>query len=343
MAGAPLLVALLAVPAASLLGMSTALASSDTTAPSPFDILPDAGDYQTGYSVAAPYSNIYVSWQAAYDESSAVSYEMTVDGTVVRVVADVEAYLTITKRVEVPEGSHVLGVIALDAAGNRQTAVHTLQVVVDKVSPTFTSFPLLLLRRGQVTEDGYPMRYTWTGADVGTGLSQVRIGPGADCCYTTDPWRTSFDFTVEPESSVAWRLRLYDGVGRTTVTVRDGYVSTVPWSQTDRSKTWQRKSDPKAVGGSEWLSTMAGDRLKVDVDGRSVGWVATTGPTRGRADVLLNGRVVDTVNLYSAKRHEGRVVWAGKLPLGTANTLSIVNRSTKARHSVGVDALLLQR
>ncbi len=340
---APLLLALLALPAASLLGTSTALASSDTTAPSPFDIVPDAGDYQTGYSVATPYNNIYVSWGAAYDETSAVSYEIAVDGTVVRLVADVEVYSTITKRIQVAEGSHVVGITALDASGNRRTATNTLQVIVDTVSPTFTSFPLLLLRRGQVTAGGYPMRYTWTGTDIGTGLSQVRIGPGADCCYTTGPSRTSFDFTVEPESSVAWRLWLYDGVGRTTFTVRDGYVSTIPWTQTDRSKGWQRKSDSKALDGSEWLSTLAGDRLTVEVEGRSVGWVATTGPTRGRADVLLNGRVVDTVSLYSAKRHEGRVVWAGKLPLGTANRLSIVNRSMKARHSVGVDALLLQR
>ncbi len=72
----------------------------------------DAGNYQTGYSVASPYNNIYVSWQATSDETSAVSYEMTVDGAVVRVVTDVDVYSTITKRVEVPEGSHIVGVTA---------------------------------------------------------------------------------------------------------------------------------------------------------------------------------------------------------------------------------------
>ncbi len=231
----------------------------------------------------------------------------------------------------------------LDAAGNRQPAAHTLDVIVDKVSPAFTSFPLLMLRRGQVTDSGYPMRYTWTGTDEGTGLSQVRIGPGADCCYTTGAQRTSFDFTVEPESSVAWRLWLYDGVGRTTYTVRDGYVSTVPWSQTARSDGWRQQASSEAIDGSEWLSKDVGDRLKVTAEGRSIAWVATTGPTRGRADVLLNGKVVETVSLYSAKRHTGRVVWAGKLPLSTKSTVVIVNRSGQARPTIGVDALLLQR
>ena len=35
----------------------------DTTPPAPFDFVADAGDYQTGYAVASPYSNIYVTWQ----------------------------------------------------------------------------------------------------------------------------------------------------------------------------------------------------------------------------------------------------------------------------------------
>ncbi len=337
------LISVLTALSTSVVGTAPALAGGDTTAPAPFDIVADAGDYQTGYSVATPYNNIYVSWQATIDETSAVSYEMTVDGVVVRVVAGVEAYSTITKRVEVPEGSHVVGVAALDAAGNRQAATHTLDVIVDTVSPTFTSFPLLMLRRGKVTDDGYPMRYTWTGTDVGTGLSQVRIGPGADCCYTTGAQRTSYDFTVAPESSVAWRLWLYDGVGRTTHTVRDGYVSAVPWSQIALSDGWRRQAASGAIDGSEWLSTRVGDRLKVTAEGRSIAWVATTGPTRGRADVLLNGHLVDTVSLYSAKRHSGRVVWTGKLPLGRKSTLAIVNGSGKARPTIGVDALLLQR
>ena len=59
--------------------------------------------------------------------------------------------------------------------------------------------------------------------------------------------------------------------------------------------------------------------------------------------MLLNGKVVDTVSLYSAKRHSGRVIWAGKLPLKTTSTVTIVNRSGKGRTAVGVDALLLQR
>lgn len=324
------------------LGASPARAADDVTPPEPFDIVADVGEYQTGYAVAAPYNNVYVSWQASADDTSPVSYEVMVDGQVVRVVTDVSVYAVITKRVEVPEGTHVVSVVAVDAAGNRRASTHSLDVVIDTVSPTFTSFPLLLLRKGQVTEQGYPMRFTWTGTDIGTGLSHVRIGPNETCCYTTGAEQTSFDFTVEPRSAVAWRLWLYDGVGRLTKTIRDGYVAPVDWRTTKRSDGWRRHADASAIDGSEWRSARAGDRFTVSAAGRSLAWVATTGPTRGRADVVLNGRVVDTVNLYSAERRAQRVVWAGKLPLGTTSTLTIVNRSGDRRPTVGVDALLLQ-
>lgn len=325
-----------------VLGAPTARATDDVTPPEPFDIVADVGDYQTGYSVASPYSSIFISWQSTVDDTSPVSYEVTVDGEVVRVVTDVSVYVVITKRIDVPEGTHVVGVDAVDAAGNRRASTHTLDVVVDKVSPTFTSFPLLLLRKGQVSEEGYPMRFTWTGTDVGTGLSHVRIGPNQTCCYTTGAKETSFDFTMEPRSAVAWRLWLYDGVGRLTKTLRDGYVAPVEWGSTKRSDGWRRQSDASAIDGSEWRSARAGDRFTVSAAGRSLAWVATTGPTRGRADVVLNGRVIDTVNLYSAERRSWRVVWAGKLPLGMTSTVTIVNRSGDRRPTVGVDALLLQ-
>lgn len=339
--GAPTLALVLPI-ALVLVGATSAAADPDTQAPDPFDIVADAGEFQTAYSVAAPYNSIYVTWEATTDDTSAVSYEVTVDDAVVRLVTDVDGYILVTKRVEVPEGRHVVGVTAVDAAGNRQPAEHTLDVVVDKVSPTFTSFPLLLLRIGRVTDAGYPVRYTWTGTDVGTGLAQVTIGPSSECCFTVSPELTSFDFTVEPESPVAWRLRLYDGVGRIGRVIRDAYISPVPWSESRHSNGWTQRPDSSAIDDSEWVSSTKGDRFSFKAVGRSVAWVATTGPTRGRADVLLNGRVVDTVSLTTAKRHEARVVWASKLPLGQESTVTIVNRSKGSRQVVGVDALLLQ-
>lgn len=317
-------------------------AEVDVTPPAAFDVVPDAGEFQTGWTVASPYSSIYVTWEVTTDETSAVTYELGVDGEVVRLVGEV-GYATFTKRVEVPEGRHTVTVTAVDQAGNRQPATHALDVVVDKVSPVFTSFPLLLLRRGPVSDAGYPMRFTWTGSDEGTGLTLGRIGPDESCCYAFDPTLGRYDFTVPPQSSTAWRIWLYDGVGRLVRTGRDGYVSPVPWTATQRSDGWTRTQDARALDGSEWISDQAGDRFRTSVQGRSVAWVTSTGPHRGRADVLVEGRVVASVDLYSTQRHPPRVVWTAKIPNGETTALAVVNRSRGARSTIGVDAFLLQR
>jgi Bacterial Ig-like domain len=338
----------LLVAAAALVGvvavtMTPAGASTpDETPPEPFDFVADAGDYQTGFQVASPYNSIYVSWQPSSDDGSAVTYEVTIDGETARVVTDASTYQVITKRIDVPDGTHVVAVTAVDAAGNRRASTHSLDVVIDKVSPHFTSFPLLLLRKGQVTEQGYPMRYTWTGDDVGTGLAKVRIGPDEQCCFEVAATRTSYDFAVAPRSQMAWRIFLYDGVGRKTRTIRDGYVAPVSWSDTHRAGDWHAVDDSSALDGSEWVSKNAGDRFRVEVEGRSVAWVTTTSPGRGKADVLVDGRVVDTVDLTSTTRRPARVVWTAKLPLGSSATVTIVNRSPAQRPTIGVDALLVQ-
>ena len=91
------------------------------------------------------------------------------------------------------------------------------------------------------------------------------------------------------------------------------------------------------------MSRRSGERFGVSVKGRSVAWVASTGPRKGRAKVLLDGTVVATVDLYSAQRRPARVVWTAPVTRAETSQVTVVNRSTGRRTEVGVDALLLQR
>ncbi len=65
-----------------------------------------------------------------------------------------DACMIITRWIEVPDGSHVVGLTAVDASGNRREATHTPDVIVDKDSPTFASLPLLQWAAGG---DGQPL------------------------------------------------------------------------------------------------------------------------------------------------------------------------------------------
>ena len=263
------------------------------------------------------------------------------DNQVARVVTDAYGSDPITRRIEVPDGHHVVGVTAIDATGNRTASTHSLDVVVDKVDPWFTSWPRLFLRKGPVTDEGYPMRFTWSGEDEGTGLVAARIGPNKDCCYTLSPTLTHYDFTLPPRSETVWRMWLVDGVGRVVKTPRSGYVAPAPWSDTTHTGKWRRSDDAEAIDGSEWLSQRQGDRFSIRTAGKSIGWVTSTGPNRGRADVMVGKKVVATVNLYSTQRRPARVVWTSLLSKQEPTTVTIVNRSPSSRPTVGVDALLV--
>ena len=99
----------------------------------------------------------------------------------------------------------------------------------------------------------------------------------------------------------------------------------------------------KALGGSEFRSIDSDDRFSIKASGKSLGWVASTGPQRGRADVLVGGKRVDTVNLYSPTVNPAQVVWTTQLSPGRAQKVTIVNRSGHHRPMITVDALLVHR
>ncbi len=317
-------------------------AAVDTTPPNPFDIIADAGDYQTGYSIASPWTSVSVSWYLTTDDTSAVVYEMAVDGVAQRVVEPVDGYATLSKRVDVSDGEHVISITALDDAGNRQPANQTVDVVVDKISPVFTSYSVLRLRTGAVSMDALPVRYTWTAADEGTGLAKIRVGYGHSCCFWLPPEATMHDFTVPIRSLRNWRVFLYDGVGRMERVTRQVFIEPIDPKLVTREGKWPTRTVDGALGGDERVSSNVGDRVVLKVTGRSVAWVTSKGPKRGVADVYLDGKRVATVDLSAPELTPSRSVWAVKLGHGQAHRVTIVNRSPKSRRAVGLDTILVQ-
>ena len=72
--------------------------------------------------------------------------------------------------------------------------------------------------------------------------------------------------------------------------------------------------------------------------GTSVAWAGPTGPTRGKARVILDGRLVATVDMYSRTFRARDVVWAANVADG-AHTLRIQVLGTRGRPTVAVDGL----
>jgi hypothetical protein len=74
-----------------------------------------------------------------------------------------------------------------------------------------------------------------------------------------------------------------------------------------------------------------------------VGWVAAVGPTRGRADVFIDGRLAATVDLWAAESGDARVVFERSWPLRESHTIRVVVRGTSGHPRVDVDGFVVVR
>ena len=63
--------------------------------------------------------------------------------------------------------------------------------------------------------------------------------------------------------------------------------------------SWVGLSDPAASGGSYRTSATTGAQVRVTFNGSSISWITATGPTSGRADVVIDGVDQGVVDLYS--------------------------------------------
>ena len=85
--------------------------------------------------------------------------------------------------------------------------------------------------------------------------------------------------------------------------------------------SWNTSSNSHASGGSFANSNSAGDTACLTFEGSGVEWYTLTYPSRGHANVYIDGSLVDTVNNYSPTLH-WQVVREYTIPWGT-HTLCI--------------------
>ena len=78
---------------------------------------------------------------------------------------------------------------------------------------------------------------------------------------------------------------------------------------------------------------------RASIGERSCGSVAT-GPTRGKAEVFVNGAKVATIDLYSATSAHQKVVWVGSYTSAAARTVSIRVLATAGHPRVDLDGFV---
>ena len=183
----------------------------------------------------------------------------------------------------------------------------TVVVVIRRATPMEASPMATIASPGTLGSTTARVRISWTTIDPGTGLRSYQLQES----YRGGPFRsvrlararsTSALRTFTLGKGYRYRLKVTDTAGNVSPWV------TTPSFVTSRSQEssvgivysgpWALASSITYSGGKARWSTAAGASATFSFTGEGVAWVSSKGPTRGAAQVLIDGVLVKTVSLF---------------------------------------------
>jgi hypothetical protein len=198
-----------------------------------------------------------------------------------------------------------------------------------------------------VPSSGVPVVVDWglTSAPAGLRTFQLEYRVGTRDwagVRLASPTTSATRHVVPSGAEVRYRVRAIDRNGE----AGDWRSSiwTVPSAVSDASRAVRWKGPWASVGYSQYLGRRAhwtkarSAYAAFAFRGTSVAWAGPIGPTRGKARIILDGRLVATVDMYARTFRARDVVWAANVRDG-AHTLRIQVLGTSGRPTVAVDGL----
>lgn len=227
----------------------------------------------------------------------------------------------------------------------------------DTDQPTAPGRPSVRFAVGRALQGGrVPLAMTWAGSsDAGSGLAApaytVQGLPSWDSVFS---WydlarSTSTARMAWAQTGTSWTFRIVarDTVGHAAAsasTARRWYRLVQESSSAIRySGTWRRATSDHFSGGAVRAATRAGASASYTFTGRGIALVTTTGPSRGKVRVYVNGTRLATLDLYRPVFGCRTVAWAKTWSTSTTRTIRIVALGTPGRARVDVDAFVVVR
>ena len=218
--------------------------------------------------------------------------------------------------------------------------------------PPQVSRPVVMLSASStVPTAGVPVVVDWglQSADAGLQSYQLeyRIGSGDWVRLPLASPASSVTRHVLPSAhDVRYRVRAIDRNGQAGDWRSSDWV--IPTALSDSSTAIHYSGTWAFVNYSTYLNRRAhwtktrSASVTYTFDGASVAWAGPVGPTRGQARVIVDGRLVATVDTYRSVFKARDVLWAASLKDGR-HTLRIQVLGTAGRPTVAVDGLYVLR
>jgi subtilisin family serine protease len=191
---------------------------------------------------------------------------------------------------------------------------------------------------------------SWAAAADDTGIEYYRVRyrrAGTPSWTTLTSSTTGRSSTVTLATSRTYEIELLarDHGANTSVTVLP-VTPTVYQESSSRftwGGTWGTSTSSSFSGGKARFTGTAGRWARFAVSGRSVSLVAAKGPTRGAANVYVDGVWKATINLYASKARYRSVVFTTAWATSGSHTLKVVAKGTGTHRRVDVDAVVVNR
>jgi hypothetical protein len=218
-------------------------------------------------------------------------------------------------------------------------------ILIDTTPPTVSAPRPILGTPATLTPSLVPVDASWSRSDAGSGIRQTQLQLQSDGgVYGV---LADTPALLGPGHTYRFRGRAQDGAGNWSgwlagpsfaleaVQERSTFVSYLG--------TWSDYPNSDAFGGSTRYATRPGSRASLSFQGRAIGVVAATGPTRGLADVIIDGRLAGTIDLYSSDSRVRQLVYAAHWSGVGAHGISIVVKGTAGHPRVDLDAFVVLR
>jgi hypothetical protein len=253
-------------------------------------------------------------------------------------VGDVPAGTVATRR---------LYAAAHDAAGNWSPVVEA-SITIDRTEPVARLLPVAFVRGSRVSSVSVAVRIRGSATDTGSGVRSVSVQEIAGGTTRTVGSATADAVAVERRvpfaASRTWRARGVDRLGHVGTWATGELVR--PVRRDDGSATityrgsWARVADGSALGNAVHRSRRAGATASVTFTGRAVAIVAPQGPGLGKAEVLVDGVHVATIDTRAKSHHSREIVFARSWSTAGTHTVTLRVRGTAGRPAVSLDGFV---
>lgn len=295
----------------------------------------------TAVTAAPGATSAAVSWKAPTSTGGAAITKYTVTSTPGGKTCVATTGLSCTVSGLTGGTVYTFKVVATNAAGNGPASAASPKVIcaTGTIAVALGSGTI-----GQPAAAPIPLALTWTtsvpAASVASFKLQTQVAAGAWTAVALgSPAATKVSVTAARGSKVNYRVAPVTTTGATGPWTAATAFTPTSIQENDAkvvySAAWTSATSASAYGGKIRHTSTASRTATLKASARAIGWVATLGKDRGKAEVWVDGSKAATISLYAATTTNRQIVWSKVFASAGPHTVQIKVLGQHATGSTG--------